>query len=271
MPGTATTSSPRTTSGHASRSERGTFASTNRSCTFTLLPASRSPARQPRTWRPGSSDSIVQAPQRTAPESATGPCSSHTWSYSRTAWRPAPRSIRCDPSREASNDNRAFSMRLREPSLGAGAQQIRVGGGVQAAEQRQDLVADQAALRCPDSTCPCGTSSPSRGSTPRSRRARRRAAGGRRRRRGGARSRRVLAARDELVEHGLDLVRGGVASGAEAAALRDPVANLAQRGLLVAAPRSSITSAPSTSRQKRASSSDSAPRRPWFTCTADTR
>jgi tRNA(Ile)-lysidine synthetase-like protein len=36
-----------------------------RSCTFTPLPASRSPARQPRTCRPGSSDSIVQAPQRT--------------------------------------------------------------------------------------------------------------------------------------------------------------------------------------------------------------
>src|SRR5437763_459271 len=49
MPGTATTSSPRTTSGHASRSERGTFASTNTSWIFRLLPASRSPGLCRRT------------------------------------------------------------------------------------------------------------------------------------------------------------------------------------------------------------------------------
>src|SRR5262245_11830482 len=85
IPGTASTSSPRTTSGHASRSERGTFASTKTSCSFLRLPASRSPGRQPRTCRPGRRDSITQSPQRTLPRSATGPRSTQSRSYSRTA------------------------------------------------------------------------------------------------------------------------------------------------------------------------------------------
>src|SRR5581483_965823 len=46
IPGTATTSSSRTTTGHESRSERGTFASTNTSCSFLLRPARRSPGRR---------------------------------------------------------------------------------------------------------------------------------------------------------------------------------------------------------------------------------
>src|SRR5205823_2079421 len=58
IPGTATTSSPRTTSGHDSRSVRGIFASTNTSCTFFRRPARRSPARQFLTFRPGMSLSI---------------------------------------------------------------------------------------------------------------------------------------------------------------------------------------------------------------------
>ena len=49
IPGTATTSSPETTSGHVSRSARGTFASTRTSCTFFERPASRSPGRRVRT------------------------------------------------------------------------------------------------------------------------------------------------------------------------------------------------------------------------------
>ena len=64
MPGTATTSSPRTTSGHDSRSERGIFASTNRSWIFFFLPASRSPGLQPRTLSPASSERILHAPHR---------------------------------------------------------------------------------------------------------------------------------------------------------------------------------------------------------------
>src|SRR5262245_48763357 len=54
MPGTATTSSPRTTSGHDSRAERGIFASTNTSWIFFDRPASRSPSRDPVPARPGS-------------------------------------------------------------------------------------------------------------------------------------------------------------------------------------------------------------------------
>src|SRR5205823_14699596 len=83
-PGTATTSSPRTTSGHVSRSERGILASTNTSWIFFDRPASRSPARQVRTLRPGSSDSMVHSPHRTGRASETGARSTQTLSYSRT-------------------------------------------------------------------------------------------------------------------------------------------------------------------------------------------
>src|SRR5436190_2573361 len=100
-PGTATTSRPRTTRGHASRSDRGILASTNTSWTFLRRPASRSPGRQLLTLRPGSADSILHGPQRTAPSSATGVCSSQTRSYSRTAVRPPPRSSRFEPVRSA--------------------------------------------------------------------------------------------------------------------------------------------------------------------------
>jgi len=58
------------------------------------------------------------------------------------------------------------------------------------------------------------------------------------------------AARDDAVENGLDLVRRGVAGGAE------PV------GCERIAPRPSTTSATNVSRQNSASSSDSRPRRP---------
>src|SRR5215212_3009845 len=95
-PGTATTSSPRTTSGHASRWERGIFASTNTSWIFLLRPASRSPGRHPRTLRPFSSEAMRQAPQSTSPSSATGERSSQTRSYSRTTATPPPRSSRLD-------------------------------------------------------------------------------------------------------------------------------------------------------------------------------
>ena len=47
--------SPATTSGQSSRSALGTFASTNRSCTFLRRPASRSPGRRARTSSPGRS------------------------------------------------------------------------------------------------------------------------------------------------------------------------------------------------------------------------
>src|SRR5207302_3767594 len=100
-PGTATTSSPRTTRGHASRSDRGILASTNTSWIFLRRPASRSPARHARTLRPASSDSIVHGPQRTGPSSSTGASSSQRRSYSRTASTPPPRSRRFEPTRDS--------------------------------------------------------------------------------------------------------------------------------------------------------------------------
>src|SRR5918999_1099919 len=103
IPGTHTTSSPRTTSGQASRSERGTFASTNTSWIFFERPASRSPGRQARTLRPGRSDWISQPPQRTSPASATGALSSQTRSSSRTTTWPRPRSRRFVPTGSASS------------------------------------------------------------------------------------------------------------------------------------------------------------------------
>src|SRR5438094_251195 len=103
MPGTATTSSPRTTSGQPSRSERGTFASTKTSCTFFDRPASRSPGLQPRTRSPGNDERIRQSPQRTSPSRATGTCSSQRRSCSRTACSPPPRSTRFDPVGESSS------------------------------------------------------------------------------------------------------------------------------------------------------------------------
>src|SRR5581483_9031160 len=97
IPGTATTSPPRATTGHPSRSARGTFASTKTSWSFFRRPARRSPGRRPRTTRPGSSLSISHGPQRTAPRS------SETSPYSRTALIPPPRSAVFDPSRAASS------------------------------------------------------------------------------------------------------------------------------------------------------------------------
>ena len=144
MPGTATTSSPRTTSGHASRSDRGILASTNTSWIFFERPTSRSPGLQPRTLRPSSGEVMRHAPQRTSPSRSTGPRSSHRRSYSRTACTPPPRSTRFEPAGDASSSASAGgSVALRVE----GAQDVLVGGGMELPEQRQDLVADQAALR----------------------------------------------------------------------------------------------------------------------------
>src|SRR5207249_8706706 len=97
-PGTAITSSPRTTSGQASRSDLGTFASTNTSWIFRLRPARRSPGRQPRTLSPARSDSMRHSPHSTRPRRSTGPRSSQSRSYSRTACTPPPRSTRREPA-----------------------------------------------------------------------------------------------------------------------------------------------------------------------------
>src|SRR4029078_5460151 len=56
IPGTAQTSSSRTTTGQESRSSRGTFASTKTSWSFLRRPARRSPGRRARTSSPDASD-----------------------------------------------------------------------------------------------------------------------------------------------------------------------------------------------------------------------
>ena len=107
MPGTATTSSPRTTSGQASRSERGTLASTKTSCTFFgarragRLRASRAHGgRAPRLV-------IVQGPQRTGRRARRDLARARRGrTHARPELRP-PRSTRFDPSREASSCDRA--------------------------------------------------------------------------------------------------------------------------------------------------------------------
>src|SRR6266542_4922411 len=107
IPGTATTSSPRTTSGHASRSDLGIFASTNTSWIFFLRPASRSPGRHPRTISPFSSAEMRHGPQRTSPSSLRGVRSIQMVSYSRTAVRPPPRSTRAEPTGASSSAERS--------------------------------------------------------------------------------------------------------------------------------------------------------------------
>ena len=138
-------------------------------------------------------------------------------------------------------------------------------------EQRQDLAPDQPARRRRRSTSRRGTRARARGRTPRSPRARRQSSG-----RTTPSSRRalipfVVAARDEPVEDRLDLVARGVAGRAKAAAAP------ARSGARAARPRSSPAPparddlGAELSAQKRASASDSAPRRPWSTCSAETR
>jgi len=78
------------------------------------------------------------------------------------------------------------------------------------------------------------------------------------------------AAGDEPVEDRLDLVGRGVPRRARPVA-GERVPLLAQLGLGQAVPSSSTMSAPSVSAQKRASASESAPRSLWFTCNDETR
>ena len=115
MPGTATTSSPRTTSGHASRSERGTFASTNTSCTFFLRPASRSPgspAAYLKAWH--ARRDRPRAPAHLARRARPAPRSSQTRSYSRTRLHAA-----AEVERASSPRARRAARRARAASCGA--------------------------------------------------------------------------------------------------------------------------------------------------------
>ena len=84
------------------------------------------------------------SPQRISPSSSTGPCSSQRRSYSRTAWTPPPRSTRFEPAGEREQLGERRRQRLARVER---AEDVLVGGGMQAAEEREHLVADQAALR----------------------------------------------------------------------------------------------------------------------------
>ena len=272
MPGTATTSSPRTTSGQASRSERGTFASTKTPAPSCARPASRSPARQPRTCRPGprrldaSTRPSAPALERRRARARARRCRTRA-----RATTPPPRSTRFEPSREASSSSeRPLDGRGQARAVLGAGEDVPLGGRVEPPRAAGRIsLADQAARRVRVRGVDAERRGPRRGSTPRSPRARRSAADARRRRRGAADPAR-RPARRRAGRGRLDLVGGGVARRAQPAG-GDGVAQVAQLGLGRARRRASTTSAPSTLGAEAASSSDSSPRSPWFTWSAETR
>ena len=170
IPGTATTSSPRTTSGQPSRSERGILASTNTSWIFFVRPASRSPGRHPRTIRPGSSDRISHPPSR--PRRRGG-----------QEFLEKPRVGRARaPEDHAEVERGASRLGVSEtarPARGEGLPLVEgrsmfsLAAGVKPLEQRQDLVADQAAQRVGIRGIGAARRARARGRTPPSPRARR--------------------------------------------------------------------------------------------------
>ena len=115
----------------------GTFASTSRSCTFLRRPARRSPGRRARTSRPSSSDESVHgAPLDRAlqPQHAVlahGPHASAE--VGRLRARPGAQEV----------DERGLERPGQSRPLAAEREEVRVCAGVQTAQQRQDLVADQ--------------------------------------------------------------------------------------------------------------------------------
>ena len=242
---------PRTTSGQPSRSERGTLASTNTSWIFFDRPASRSPGRQPRTIRPGSSERMRQPPQLDlAARARPGRCSSQSRSCSRTAWTPPPRSTRREPAGASSSSASAGGSVA--PRLEA-AQDVLARGRVDPLEQRQDLVADQpahgagvrrvdAGRRRPRSRQKASVSSRQSGSSGRTTPSSRRALIPLR-----------VPARHEPVEDRLDLVARGVAGRAQRARALRVAERRAAPPRSRPAPSARTTSAPSSSAQKRAS------------------
>src|SRR3954449_10049609 len=172
-----------------------------------------------------------------------------------------------------------------------GTQEVLVGARMEAAQERQDLLSDQPALRFgvrrvePELQAGRATVLLSFRAPERQKRMHhpivaRRCDSSRR------------SARDEPVQGRLDLVRGRLAGGTPAGPGRYSIASTWSEAVWPVArsrsraterrcsrrpaserPRPSITttSAPSASVQKRASSSDSAPRSLWFTCNAEAR
>ena len=141
-------------------------------------PASRSPALQPRTLSPSARDRITQPPQRTSPFRSTGPSSSQSWSYSRTAMRPPPRSTRLEPAGKRAG-RRAQAEASRACPARGGCSRPRVDAAGAAAEGSRR---GWSRASCRRSTSRRETEAPRPRSTPSSVCATRRAADARRRR-----------------------------------------------------------------------------------------
>ena len=269
-PGTSTTSSPLTTSGQASRSDRGILARTKRSCT--LRPAGQPVAGSPAADdEPGRARLEQPSSPPDGPVSRVGERSSQTVEYSRIAVRPPPRSTRFEPSRDG-----AARLAPARPASGRapgprGLQEVSIGCRVQAAEQAAGSRSGSGRASCPGSTIRrpeleplvaavgLGLLTPDTEQRPDDAVVAAHA------------DARRAAARGQPVDDRLDLVGGGVA--------RRP--QRAPAGARSATPEARLRRGPhrdgrpllrrSRSAQKRASASDSAPRSAWFTWMAETR
>ena len=175
---------------------------------------------------------MLHSPQRISPSRSTGPCSSQSRSYSRTAWSPPPRSTRFEPAggRQELGERRRQGRRGRRARGGCSRRRR----DAARARSGRICVADQTALRVRDCSRRRGTRAPPPRSTQPSPRARPAAADARRRRRAAAPSRSRCRG-DEPVEDRLDLVGGGVPGRAQAVA-GDGVALLAQLRLAEPSP-----------------------------------
>ena len=267
IPGTATTSSPRTTSGHDLARNTGHLRVDEHA--LDLLSSSR-PARLI-AWTPPAYLKPLflccdppRGPSAPRWSRASGERSSHARSYSRTIWRPRPRSRRTEPSIESSSSTSSGGAVLRCTSR----EQIALRSRVQPAQEGAGSRRGSGRASSPGSSCRGGSRGPRRGSTPRCPRA-----DGRQRPDDAVGAAPVDlargAARDDPVEDGLDLVRCGVARRAEPVG-RERVADARATRPRCRRRVPSTTSAPRASRQNSASSSDSRPRRPWFTCNGET-
>ena len=218
---------------------------------------------------PGSSDAMRQRPQRTSPSSSTGPRSSQRRSCSRTACTPPPRSTRFEPTRRVEQLRERGRQRARARRARAGCSARAAGWICSSSGRISSRIRPRTVSGFEEST---------RNASPRSRQyasvsSRQSGSSGRTT----PSSRRGLiplrsAARREPVEDRLDLVGGRVAGRAQ------PVGALAVADRRAARPRSAprastrTTSAPSSlARRSARPRSDSSPRRPWFTCSAETR
>ena len=266
MPGTATTSSPRTTSGQPSRSERGTFASTNTSWIFFRAagePVARAPPSYLKPWQ-----------LRLDPPFAPLDRAARSWARARARAGRAPgppagrrRGRRASSPRASPAAGRARAASSAARRARAGRSRARAGCSCSSSGSISWRISPRSVPGFVESV---------RHSSPRSRQ---NASVSSRQTQSSGRttpsSRRtlipfVLPARREAVEDRLDLVGERVPGRPQLARRGTSSARRATR------PRSSSARRPgrpprrSARAHQRASASDSAPRRPWSTCSADT-